>query len=158
MSSACRSWFRSFRGASERRNQSHRRFDKTAGCRGLVYAVLSRGRKPGAEPRDRSGCPVLRFFSPAGAYCGGLLVVKPHGSDGYAASGVAPFWRYDGAVARHARKQERKRGKKSAARRIFLPGSSSTGQGTRSACAFRREKKLTASAGNRFAASGLRSS
>ena len=55
---------------------SHRRFDKTAGCRGLVYAVLSRRRKSGAKPRDRSGCSVLRLFSPARAHRGGLLVIR----------------------------------------------------------------------------------
>ena len=65
----------------------------------------------GAEPRNRSGCSVLRLFSPAGAHRGGLLVIRPHGSDGYAASGMAPVRRYDGAVARHARKQKRERGK-----------------------------------------------
>lgn len=57
------------------------------------------------------GVPVLCVFPSAGAHRGCLLVFRAHGSDGYAASGVAPVRRNDGAVARNARKQKRERRK-----------------------------------------------
>lgn len=56
------------------------------------------------------------------------------------------------------RKQERKRRENRRHAGYFRRAALSTGRETRSASAFRREKKLTVSAGNLAAASGLRSS